>query len=75
LASPGSAPVRIRINFRTRRRKLQNADLISGPLVGTMAGGAKIVWPIPDLINALRIDPAIRADDYRSAASGLSRPE
>jgi len=56
------APVRIRVSFRTRRRKLQKADLISGPLVGTMAGGAKIVSPIPDLINALRIDPVIRAD-------------
>jgi hypothetical protein len=43
--------------------------------MGTMAGGAKIVWPIPDLINALRIDPAIRADDYRSAASGRRWPE
>jgi hypothetical protein len=29
---------------------------ISGRLGGTMACGAKIVWPIPDLTNELRID-------------------
>src|SRR5579863_3253372 len=51
-ASAGAAPVTTRISFRTWRRNLKKSRPISGWLGGTMASGAKIVWPIPDLINA-----------------------
>jgi hypothetical protein len=35
---------------------LKKPHPISGRLGGMVASGAKIVWPIPDLINELRID-------------------
>ena len=56
--------VNVYLSIEKRRAPIAGQRAHSGRLGGTMARGAKIVWPIPDLINELQTDEAVEPSDW-----------